>query len=67
VSLGDLVAATCHRADSETGDHVDDPSEDAVYMLIDDLNDRSSSSPTRTTPLGTSQWPSSTRAGATKE
>ena len=33
------MAATYHRADSENGDHIDDPSEDAIYMLIDDLND----------------------------
>jgi hypothetical protein len=33
------VAAMYYRADSENGDHVDDPSEDALFMLIDDLND----------------------------
>ncbi|WP_424533504.1 hypothetical protein ACOZ38_24475 [Sphaerisporangium viridialbum] len=33
------MAATYHRADSENGDHIDDPSEDAIYMLINDLND----------------------------
>ncbi|MEV7325656.1 hypothetical protein [Streptomyces sp. NPDC093970] len=33
------MVATYHRADSENGDHIDDPSEDAIYMLIDDLND----------------------------
>jgi hypothetical protein len=33
------VTATHHHADSENGDHIDDPSEDAIYMLIDDLND----------------------------
>jgi hypothetical protein len=27
------------RADGENGDHIDDPSEDALFMLIDDLND----------------------------
>ncbi|OKK04297.1 hypothetical protein AMK26_13010 [Streptomyces sp. CB03234] len=26
-------------ADSENGEHIDDPSEDALFMLIDDLND----------------------------
>ncbi|MFP1628806.1 hypothetical protein ACLB9X_27350 [Streptomyces sp. 5K101] len=33
------VAARHYRADSENGDHVDDPSEDALFLLIDDLND----------------------------
>ncbi|MGW6692133.1 hypothetical protein [Streptomyces sp. NPDC054961] len=33
------VAARYYCADSENGDHVDDPSEDALFMLIDDLND----------------------------
>ncbi|WP_308366092.1 MULTISPECIES: hypothetical protein [unclassified Streptomyces] len=32
------MAARYYRADSENGDHVDDPSEDALFMLIDDLN-----------------------------
>ncbi|MDH6127001.1 hypothetical protein [Kitasatospora sp. GP82] len=36
------MAATYHRADSENGDHIDDPSEDAIFMLIDDLNDSDS-------------------------
>ncbi|WP_030672467.1 hypothetical protein [Streptomyces rimosus] len=33
------MGAAYYRADSENGDHVDDPSEDALFMLIDDLND----------------------------
>ncbi|WP_405021497.1 hypothetical protein OHV05_34350 [Kitasatospora sp. NBC_00070] len=33
------VAATHYCADSENGDHIDDPSEDAIFMLLDDLND----------------------------
>lgn len=33
------MAARYYCADSENGDHVDDPSEDALFMLIDDLND----------------------------
>lgn len=33
------MAATYHRTDSENGDHIDDPSQDAIYTLIDDLND----------------------------
>ncbi|WP_432168242.1 hypothetical protein [Streptomyces sp. bgisy031] len=32
-----MRAAYC-RADSENGDGIDDPSEDALFMLIDDLN-----------------------------
>lgn len=33
------MAARYYCADSENGDHVDDPSEDALFILIDDLND----------------------------
>ncbi|MFE6871964.1 hypothetical protein ACFVFS_36165 [Kitasatospora sp. NPDC057692] len=33
------VAADYYCADSENGDHIDDPSEDAIFMLVDDLND----------------------------
>lgn len=33
------MAAQHYCADSENGDHVDDPSEDALFMLISDLND----------------------------
>ncbi|MFI7153018.1 hypothetical protein ACIBO2_49575 [Nonomuraea sp. NPDC050022] len=32
------MGAAYYRADSENGDHIDDPSEDALFMLIDDLN-----------------------------
>ncbi|MFI2368352.1 hypothetical protein [Streptomyces sp. NPDC018833] len=32
------MAAEYYCADSENGDHVDDPSEDALLMLIGDLN-----------------------------
>ena len=28
-----------YGADSENGDRIDDPSEDALFMMIDDLND----------------------------
>lgn len=31
------MAADYYYADSENGDHVDDPSEDALFMLITDL------------------------------
>ncbi|MEU4878158.1 hypothetical protein [Streptomyces sp. NPDC021608] len=33
------MTATYCCAHSENGDHIDDPSEDALFMLIDDLND----------------------------
>jgi hypothetical protein len=33
------MGAAYYRADSESGDHIEDPSEDALFMLIDDLND----------------------------
>ncbi|GAA3258938.1 hypothetical protein [Streptomyces lavendulae] len=33
------MAAGYYCADSENGDHVDDPSEDALFILISDLND----------------------------
>ncbi|WP_406278673.1 hypothetical protein OHT93_37670 [Streptomyces sp. NBC_00191] len=33
------MGARYYCADSESGDHIDDPSEDALFMLIDDLND----------------------------
>ncbi|WP_405704616.1 hypothetical protein OG264_38405 [Streptomyces xanthophaeus] len=33
------MAARYYCADSENGDHVDDPSEDALFMLIGELND----------------------------
>ncbi|KAB1908906.1 hypothetical protein F8279_05145 [Micromonospora sp. AMSO1212t] len=32
------MAADYYYADAENGDHVDDPSEDALLMLIDELN-----------------------------
>ncbi|MDX3576453.1 hypothetical protein [Streptomyces sp. FL07-04A] len=35
---GGFVAADYYCADSENGDHVDDPSEDALFMLISNLN-----------------------------
>ncbi|MFC8589785.1 hypothetical protein ACFUGD_35305 [Streptomyces sp. NPDC057217] len=35
---GVSVAADYYCADSENGDHIDDPSEDALFMLISDLN-----------------------------
>ena len=33
------MAAEYYGADRENGDRIDDPSEDALFMLIDDLND----------------------------
>ncbi|MEV8403846.1 hypothetical protein [Streptomyces niveus] len=33
------MGAEYYRADSESGDHIEDPSEDALFMLINDLND----------------------------
>ena len=33
------MGARYYCGDSENGDHFDDPSEDALFMLIDDLND----------------------------
>ncbi|WP_030724371.1 hypothetical protein [Streptomyces sp. NRRL F-2580] len=33
------MGAAYYRAESESGDHIEDPSEDALFMLIDDLND----------------------------
>lgn len=33
------MAAQYHGANSENGDRIDDPSEDVLFMLIDDLND----------------------------
>jgi hypothetical protein len=36
---GRPMGAQYYCADSEDGDHIDDPSEDALFMLIDDLND----------------------------
>ncbi|GGT59293.1 hypothetical protein [Streptomyces purpureus] len=32
------MAAEYYCADSENGDHIDDPSEDALFMLIGDLD-----------------------------
>lgn len=32
------MPASYYRADSENGDGIDDPSEDALFMLIEDLN-----------------------------
>ncbi|MEU4031331.1 hypothetical protein [Streptomyces anulatus] len=32
------MGAEYYRADSEDGDRIDDPSEDALFMLIEDLN-----------------------------
>jgi len=33
------VAATYFCADRENGDHLDDPSEDALFEVLSDLND----------------------------
>ncbi|MFI7021086.1 hypothetical protein [Streptomyces sp. NPDC050164] len=33
------MAAKYYCADSENGDHIDDPSEDALFELLSDLND----------------------------
>jgi hypothetical protein len=33
------MGAAYYRAESENGDHIEDPSEDALFMLIEDLND----------------------------
>ncbi|WP_030936096.1 hypothetical protein [Streptomyces sp. NRRL B-24720] len=33
------MGAAYYRAESESGDHIEDPSEDALFMLIGDLND----------------------------
>ncbi|MGW7487038.1 hypothetical protein [Streptomyces sp. NPDC054786] len=33
------MGAAYSRAGSENGDHIDGPSEDVLFMLIDDLND----------------------------
>ena len=33
------MAAKYYCADSENGDHIDDPSEDALFDLISELND----------------------------
>ncbi|MFJ4866941.1 hypothetical protein [Streptomyces sp. NPDC088748] len=33
------MGAAYYRAESESGDHIEDPSEDALFMLIDNLND----------------------------
>lgn len=33
------MAAMYYCADSENGDHIDDPSEDALFELLSDLND----------------------------
>ncbi|MEU7159162.1 hypothetical protein AB0A98_22385 [Streptomyces chrestomyceticus] len=32
------MGAAYYRAESESGDHIEDPSEDALFMLIEDLN-----------------------------
>ena len=32
------MTATYYRVESESGDHIENPSEDALFMLIDDLN-----------------------------
>ncbi|MFJ6805148.1 hypothetical protein ACIQRK_03715 [Streptomyces anulatus] len=32
------MRAEYYRAESENGDHIEDPSEDALFMLFDDLN-----------------------------
>jgi hypothetical protein len=34
-----MMGAQYYGADSENGDRIDDPSEDALFMLINDLND----------------------------
>jgi hypothetical protein len=33
------MGAQYYGADSENGDHIEDPSEDALFMMISDLND----------------------------
>ncbi|MFD3919889.1 hypothetical protein [Streptomyces sp. NPDC058595] len=34
-----MTGAQYYGADSENGDRIDDPSEDALFMMISDLND----------------------------
>jgi len=34
-----MMGAQYYGADSENGDRIDDPSEDALFMMISDLND----------------------------
>jgi hypothetical protein len=59
------MGAAYHRAESESGDHIEGPSEDALFILIDDLNGSdntsSSSSQTRTTRSGSPPWRSWTK------
>ncbi|MCB8907675.1 MULTISPECIES: hypothetical protein [unclassified Streptomyces] len=38
------MGAAYYRAESESGDHIEDPSEDALFMLIDNLNNSDNTS-----------------------
>jgi hypothetical protein len=49
------MAAEYYAADAENGDHIDDPSEDALYMLIDELSQPDNTYVT-ITPADGSDW-----------
>jgi hypothetical protein len=36
---GSDMGADCYSADTENGDHIDDPSEDGLFMLLSGLNE----------------------------
>jgi hypothetical protein len=50
------MAADYYTADTENGDHIDDPSEDALFALIGDLNDSDTTFITIEPATGGSTW-----------
>jgi hypothetical protein len=53
---GRQKAADYYTADTENGDHIDDPSEDALFALIGDLNDSDTTFITIEPATGGSTW-----------
>lgn len=49
------MTAEYHAADTESGDHLDDPSEDALFMLINQL-DHPDNTFVTVTPADDSDW-----------
>lgn len=59
------MAADYYTADTENGDHIDDPSEDALFMLMDDLNEADNTFITITPAHDASAWYASITVAST--
>ncbi|MGY0235518.1 hypothetical protein [Longispora urticae] len=50
------MVADYYRADTEDGDHIEDPSEDSLFMLLTDLDATGNTYLTVTPPDDTATW-----------